>query len=165
MRNDIMMSKHQLVTQMLLTQWKKYVGNVNNVFNALTPEKYEMQVAPGSNTVSWILAHLTQVSDNLNPLLGLQDQLYPHLAFIVRNGTMPVHEAVSLDELFRMWRHIYVVLDDHFSAMSAEQWFERHMSVSEEDFKKEPHRNKLNVLISRTMHLNHHLGQLALIIK
>jgi hypothetical protein len=40
------------------------------------------------------------------------------------------------------------------------EWFNRHTVVSEADFEKEPHRNKLNLLINRTNHLSYHLGQL-----
>ena len=36
------------------------------------------------------------------------------------------------------------------------------MIVSEEDFKKEPHRNKLNVMLSRVTHKASHLGQIDL---
>jgi hypothetical protein len=35
-------------------------------------------------------------------------------------------------------------------------WFSRHMLVSPEDFAKEPHRNKLNVIINRTNHMANH---------
>ena len=41
--------------------------------------------------------------------------------------------------------------------------FEKHTAVSEEDFSKEPHRNKLNIVISRTSHLQYHTGQLVLL--
>jgi hypothetical protein len=37
------------------------------------------------------------------------------------------------------------------------------MTVSPEDFAKEPHRNRLNVLISRTNHMANHIGQLLLL--
>jgi len=37
------------------------------------------------------------------------------------------------------------------------------MAVSDEDFSKEPHRNKLNVIINRTNHMSYHLGQLILL--
>jgi hypothetical protein len=37
------------------------------------------------------------------------------------------------------------------------------MDISEQDFAKEPMRNKLNVLINRTNHLAYHYGQLRLI--
>jgi hypothetical protein len=47
--------------------------------------------------------------------------------------------------------------------MSTADWLDRHMSISAEDFKREPMRNKLNVLINRTNHESYHLGQLMLL--
>ncbi|MBC7554999.1 MAG: hypothetical protein H7257_13600 [Taibaiella sp.] len=47
--------------------------------------------------------------------------------------------------------------------MGAEDWFLKHNSVSAEDFVNEPHRNKLNILLTRTTHLSYHLGQFILI--
>jgi hypothetical protein len=44
--------------------------------------------------------------------------------------------------------------------MQASAWFAKHNAVSAEDFAKEPHRNKLNVLITRTIHQGYHLGQM-----
>lgn len=38
---------------------------------------------------------------------------------------------------------------------------QKHSAVSEEDFAKEPHRNKLNLLLNRTNHLSYHHGQLV----
>jgi len=61
------------------------------------------------------------------------------------------------------WRTINEKLTTHFANMTPAQWFERHTAVSEEDFAKEPHRNKLNVLLSRTTHQAYHLGQLILL--
>jgi hypothetical protein len=53
-------------------------------------------------------------------------------------------------------------LDDHFKSMSENDWLQRHTAASEEDFKKEPQRNKLNVLLSRVTHKASHLGQITL---
>jgi hypothetical protein len=47
--------------------------------------------------------------------------------------------------------------------MLLEEWLTKHNSVSAEDFAKEPHRNKLSVLISRAMHQAYHGGQIALL--
>jgi hypothetical protein len=52
-------------------------------------------------------------------------------------------------------------LADHFNQLTVDEWFEKHTAVSDEDFQKEPHRNKLNVLINRTNHLANHLGQMT----
>ena len=46
--------------------------------------------------------------------------------------------------------------------MTEADWHGRHMAVTEEDFLKEPHRNKLNVMLGRVGHKASHLGQIAL---
>lgn len=55
------------------------------------------------------------------------------------------------------------VLATHFQSCTADEWLTRHNAVSEENFSKEPHRNKLNVVLSRTNHLANHLGQMLLL--
>jgi hypothetical protein len=52
---------------------------------------------------------------------------------------------------------------NHIQTLPAEDWFTRHANISEEDFVKEPHRNRLNVLLDRTIHLSNHRGQLLLL--
>jgi hypothetical protein len=54
-------------------------------------------------------------------------------------------------------------LSKQIRSAAPDDWFKRHMAVSDEDFSKEPHRNKLNVIINRTNHMSYHLGQLALL--
>jgi hypothetical protein len=41
----------------------------------------------------------------------------------------------------------------------------RHNAVSEEDYAKDPTRNRLAVLLSRTNHMSYHLGQITLALK
>lgn len=65
-------------------------------------------------------------------------------------------------ELTTKWKEIVGELDQAFKAMSESEWLARHTTVTEEDFKKEPHRNKLNVLLSRITHKASHLGQIAM---
>jgi hypothetical protein len=55
---------------------------------------------------------------------------------------------------------VNTLLSQHFNKLTPLEWFQKHNSVSEEDFVKEPHRNKLNLIINRTNHLASHLGQL-----
>jgi len=56
-------------------------------------------------------------------------------------------------------------LSNAFKNLTEDQWFEKHTKVSDEDFAAAPHRNKLNVLMSRTSHLSYHQGQLILMKK
>jgi len=44
-------------------------------------------------------------------------------------------------------------------------WLARHTAVSEEDFAKDPSRNRFAVLLSRTNHLSYHLGPAVLGLK
>jgi len=55
------------------------------------------------------------------------------------------------------------VLRENFEQLSADDWFAKHTAVSDEDFANEPLRNRIADLISRTNHLNYHLGQLTLL--
>jgi hypothetical protein len=66
-------------------------------------------------------------------------------------------------ELRAFWNKQCEVLNEKFAQMTPEQWFEKHAAVSAEDFSKEPHRNKLNIIITRTSHLQYHTGQLVLL--
>jgi hypothetical protein len=52
-----------------------------------------------------------------------------------------------------------------FESLSAVDWLKKHASVSDEDFAKDPQRNRFSVLLSRTTHISFHLGQTALIPK
>ena len=70
-------------------------------------------------------------------------------------------ERPSVKELKDYWNEVNRALENHFNKFTVDEWLQKHTAVSEEDFLKEPHRNRLNVLISRTNHLAYHLGQLA----
>jgi len=50
-----------------------------------------------------------------------------------------------------------------FETLTPQQWLEKHTAVSAEDFAKDPTRNRLAVLMSRTNHAAFHTGQAALI--
>src|SRR5260370_25384482 len=52
--------------------------------------------------------------------------------------------------------------DIHLGPSDGRERLERHTAVSEEDFKREPHRNRFNVLIGRTAQLAYHFGQVKL---
>lgn len=69
----------------------------------------------------------------------------------------------SLGNLRAHWKEVNDALMDHIKRLPASEWFTRHANISAADFPKEPHRNRLNVLISRTNHLAYHRGQLVLL--
>lgn len=68
-----------------------------------------------------------------------------------------------MTDLRHSWKEVNDSLDSNFNRLTLNEWLERHTAVSEEDFKNEPHRNRLNVVINRTNHLAWHYGQLLLL--
>jgi hypothetical protein len=151
----------ELMIKMVISAWESYFQRVNKLFENLSDEQLQKQVAPGRNTGTYLLGHLVAVTDGMLPLLGFGEKLYPGLDKIFLESpdaaglTMP-----SIPELRIYWKNVNNKLSENMNAMSADDWFARHNAVSQEDFTKEPHRNKLNIIINRTNHQSWHYGQL-----
>jgi hypothetical protein len=162
----MIMDKLQLSVRIALNAWEANVKRANAVFGKFTNEELMLEVAPGKNRVIYILGHLIAVHDMLLPLLGLGERLYLQLdeAFISNPDKM-IKELSSPGDLRTYWININDILLNRFNSLSPDEWFQKHTMISEEDFAKEPHRNRLSVLISRTAHLAYHLGQVALVKK
>jgi ribosomal protein L16 Arg81 hydroxylase len=71
------------------------------------------------------------------------------------------NEMPSAQELRKLWKEVNAKFSATIATVTPDEWFMKHTAVSEEDFAKEPHRNRLNVLINRTNHQSYHLGQLV----
>ena len=110
-----------------------------------------------------LIGHLTAVSDGLLPLLGYGERLYPHFEEIFLKNPDKSGEQPSIGEVRKAWTEIASRLEERFGQITQDEWLEKHTAVSDEDFAKEPHRNRLNVLIGRTNHQSYHLGQLGLL--
>ncbi len=156
----------QLTTKIALDAWNTHISRTDKLLNGLTDEALQNKVSPERNTGTYLLGHLTAVHDALFPLLGLGEKLYPELEdLFIRNPDRPEMQRPSAKDLRSYWQKVNTDLSKHFSELSTDEWLQKHTSVSEEDFKNEPHRNRLNVLTSRTNHLAYHLGQLAFLKK
>lgn len=134
--------------------------------DALKNENYLNPIVPNGNSPSWILGHLVDTDDRLLELFGISKRLFPELDSIYHHerGANQVNH-LSKSDLNAKWNAITTELDRAFSNMTEADWLSRHMAVSEEDFKKEPQRNKLNVMLSRVTHKASHLGQIAMLPK
>lgn len=151
-----------IMTKMALDNWYSTVANTNKLLDTLTDDQLKGDVSPGRNSGTYLLGHLAAVHDRMIPLLGFGAQARPELNDVfLASPDKSGKEMPSLQELRNYWNDTNDKLDKHFKSMSPAQWFERHTSVSEEDFAEEPHRNKLNVLLSRTNHLALHYGQMV----
>lgn len=156
----------ELFIKMVLSNWELQISRMNNLLGKLSDEELSAQTAPGRNTGVYLLGHLAAVSDGLFKFLGLGERLNPGMDDIfLRNPESSGIEKPSIAELKEYWNQINTVLADKISQIQPDEWFTRHTAVSEEDFAKEPHRNKLNIIINRTNHLSYHLGQLTYLVK
>lgn len=152
------------VVKLYIRGWITQVTLINKALEAIPESNFQKQIAPGKNRGAYILGHLAAVNDAILPLLGFGDKLYPHLEepFITSPDTAAL-QFPPVHELKKYWNEVNDRLQQHFNNLEPEEWLSKHEAVSAEDFAKEPHRNKLNVLISRTNHLSYHLGQLVLL--
>lgn len=155
------MAKEDIFIKMVLDAWHTHVKRTDDLFNSLTDEKMNQEVAPGRNRGVYLLGHITAVHDKMLPLLGLDEPLYPELyAPFVESPDKTVTDLPSIAQLKHKWVTVNDKLAQGFANFKVDEWFERHNAVTAEDFAKEPHRNKLNIILNRTNHLSDHLGQL-----
>jgi uncharacterized damage-inducible protein DinB len=148
--------------KMAISAWQAQNKRVDDLIGKYSDDQWKADTAPGRNSGTYLLGHLTAVNDGMLTLLGFGDKLHPELEDIfLKNPDKSGLDIPSLDNLKKYWKEVNTKLDSHIAALPAEDWFTRHSAVSEEDFVKEPHRNKLNILLSRTNHQAYHLGQLA----
>ncbi len=147
-----------------LRGWKSNVERADQLFGVLSPEQLDQEVAPGKNRLIYLWGHLTAVNDGLLPLLGIGERLHPEFdGMFISNPDKSVQLTVSGQSLKAGWQEINLKLWEGFSKFSASDWAQRHTAVSEEDFAREPHRNRFTVLLGRTAHLAYHLGQATLV--
>ena len=146
-----------------LRGWKSNVERVDNLFGTLSTEQLEQQVTPGKNRLIYLWGHLAAVNDGLLPLLGIGERLHPELnEMFITKPDRSVELTVTAQSLKSAWDKINQRLWEGFSKFSPADWAGRHTAVSEEDFEREPHRNRFTVLLGRTAHLAYHLGQATL---
>ena len=150
-----------LAVKMVTDAWKAQNSRVSKFLFDVSDEDLLREIVPGRNTGLYVLGHLTAVNDGLLPLFGFGDRRFPVLdEHFIKNPDGESDGRPSPAEVRKAWAEILGVLQENFEKMTNDDWFGRHTAVTEEDFQKEPHRNRLNVLISRTNHESYHLGQL-----
>ena len=155
---------NQIFVKMALDGWQGQLNATSNLFDKLSDEQLMQEIAPRRNRGIYLLWHLIAVHDMMLPLLFLGDAQYPQLPRIfVHSPDRAVADLPSVAELRAQWAAQNEKITALFAGLTPDEWFSRHASISPEDFEKEPHRNRLNVLLVRTNHLSNHRGQLALL--
>ncbi len=160
------MEQKAFYVKMVLAAWESQHQKVSKLIGSLSDEDLRAETAPGRNSGAYLVGHLASVSDGMLPLLDLGQKQYPELEEVfVKNPDKSGLKTPSLAELRNYWNLIHADLDQRISRIQPADWFGRHTAVSAAEFEKEPHRNKLNIIISRTNHMSYHFGQLVYLSK
>jgi len=157
------MSTEASLIDSALRSWKQNIDRTDRFFSALSEEQLRQEIAPGKNRLIYLWGHLTAVNDMLLPLLGVGLRLHPELDEpFIKNPDRSSPNTLTGKDLKRIWDEINQSLGKAFAKLTPDEWLQKHTTVSEEDFKKEPHRNRFTILLGRTGHLAYHLGQAVL---
>jgi len=158
------MNTTETTLKMIFDRWYALLKNFDTSLNALTDEQLQHESAPGKNRGIYLLGHMVAVHDDMLRLLDLGDKMYPELFEpFITSPDKAVSELPSAATLRAYWAKQNEVLKQKFDHVQPEEWFQKYTAVTAEDFAKEPHRNKLNIIITRTSHLAYHHGQFVLI--
>jgi hypothetical protein len=157
------MTNEELYLAVALNGWKGNIARADKMFSGLSDQELLKEIAPGKKRLLYLWGHLTATHDAMLPLLGMGPRLYPEfdVAFI-SNPDKTQAEIPSVGLVRKAWREVNGRLFEGFAGLQAADWLSRHGAVSEEDFMKEPLRNRFAILLGRTNHLAYHLGQAAL---
>ena len=158
------MTNEELFVSVALNAWRSNIERANKIFGGLTAKELLQEVAPGKNRLIYLWGHLTAVHYAMLPLLGLGKRLHPEFdAAFISNPDKKRASVPSAADIGNAWKDVNNKLFEGFATLSSADWLQKHGAVSAEDFVKEPHRNRFTILLSRTNHMCHHLGQLALV--
>ena len=156
-----MTDQQTVFTKMVVDAWHSKTGQLDKLLSELSDEQLMQEVSPERNRGIYLLGHLTAMVGFMMPQLGFGENATPQLVpFFVQTPDKSVSGIPSVAELRSEWARAKALLDGHIAATTPAEWFQKHASISEEDFAKEPHRNRLNLLLSRASHFDYHLGQL-----
>lgn len=158
------MTNEEILGVAVLNSWRLAINRLGKTLSELSDEQLQQHVAPGRNRVFYLLGHLTAMHDRMFPLLGIGDRLHPGLDEpYIANPDSLVADPLSTTELRRVWSEVNNRLTGALERFTPEQWLEKHSAVSDEDFAKDPSRNRLAVVLSRASHMSYHLGQIMLV--
>jgi hypothetical protein len=160
------MTNEKLLVTVALNAWNTNIARAEKIFSGLTQEQLEKEVAPGRNRLIYVWGHLAAVHDAMLPLLGFGPRLHPELdAPFLTNPDKTTPNLPTAEEVRKAWNNVNRKLSQGFANLQPEQWLQKHTAVSDEEFAKQPERNRFAVLQSRTSHVAYHLGQAVLATK
>ena len=157
------MTPEQLLTTTALASWNQVIARLHQAIDPLSDQALLKEVAPGRNRIYYLVGHLAAVNDRMFPMLFAGDRLHPELDQpFLTDPDRKSPDTISPLALKQALKEVNEKLTEAFENFQPEDWLKRHSAVPEADFAKEPLRNRLAVLTSRTNHASFHLGQIIL---
>jgi hypothetical protein len=155
------MISDQMFIDSAIRSFLQVVGRIGAVCSNLSEDQLLSEVAPHKNRVIYIWGHLTAIHDAMLPVLRLGERLHPELDIVFVSHPDRSVPLPAVAEIRGYWDDVHTLLLLKLPSLSPADWLERHGSVSPEDFARDPTRNRLAVLLSRTNHSSYHLGQIV----
>lgn len=155
--------KEEIFSQMVLKNWEAQNKAMDEFVDSLTDEDFKKDVAPGKNSVQYLIGHMIAANESMVKIFGLGTPMFPEYEQIFIRT--PDHSGQDfpppavLKENYKKHREELKTL---FERIKPEEWMTKHSLMTDADFEKEPTRNKMSVLLSRVHHLAYHLGQMKL---
>lgn len=143
--------------------WKSNLERADKLFQSLSEAELEEPVAPGRNRLVYLWGHLSATHDRMLALLGIGERVHPELDEIFLSSPDRTYPLPSVETIRAWWEEVSRRMTHGMAQLSTSDWLARHTAVSEEDFAREPLRNRFSILLTRTNHLAYHIGQAALV--
>jgi DinB superfamily len=157
------MTNEEILCVTVVNSWRLVIDRFDKTLSELSDEQLQQRVAPGKNRMFYLLGHLTAMHDRMLPLLGIGARFHIELDEpYIANPDHVLADPLSATELRRAWVEVNDKLTSAFEGFTWEDWLQKHTAVSDEDFIKDPMRNRLAVVLNRTSHASYHAGQAAL---
>ncbi|SRR5258708_6916457 len=151
------------LSKTVLNSWKSVNHRFSEVISRLSDEDLEREIATGRNRALYVVGHVAATNDRLFPLLGIGERKYHDLDSVyIDQPDRAVDDPVPLSALKTASDDVARRITEALERFTPEEWLEKHTAVSDEDFAKDPGRNRLAVVLSRTNHMSYHLGQIIL---
>ena len=159
------MLKEESLIPVAIATWKSSLERANKLFGGLDETALERQVAAARNRLVYLWGHLASTHDRMLQLLGIAERVHPEFDAIFLSSPDGASTLPPVDVMREWWAQVNRRLEAGLRELTLNDWVARHTAVSEEDFAKEPLRNRLSILITRTNHLAYHVGQAVLATK
>ena len=156
------MPNEKVFVENTIAVWKSALERADKLFASFEEKELLKEVAPGRNRLVYLWGHLTAMHDRMLVLLGISDRIHSDFDSVFLTSVDKANEVPPVENIRLAWKQVNDRLNEGISKFSAAQWLEKHAAVSEDDFVKDPLRNRLSILLTRTNHLTYHLGQAVL---